>query len=92
MSTSDYPINDRIAEATRTLEKWASGAGRRVVRCGPNHLKVGDANFYPSTGTFYVDGQPREAAKGVKAFIEFLENRAAGRRNSAHTIKPDIFN
>lgn len=92
MSASDYPISDRIAEATRELEKWAGSVGRRIVHCGPNHLKLGDANFYPSTGTFYVDGQPRQPGKGVKAFIEFLEKTSVGRRNSAHTIKLDIFN
>ncbi|TPL48676.1 hypothetical protein FJ942_26320 [Mesorhizobium sp. B2-4-2] len=86
MSASDYPINDRIAEARRTLENWASHVGRRVVQCGPNHLKVGDVNFYPTTGTFYVDGQPREPGKGVEELINFLEKKIGKRRNQAHTI------
>ncbi|MER9413178.1 hypothetical protein [Mesorhizobium sp. M0589] len=64
----------RTAEAKQTIEEWAKANGLHIEHCGDNHLKIFDINFYPSTGTFIVDGRlEKEPGKGPSDFIKFVE-------------------
>jgi len=65
----------RAAAAKQAIEAWAGANGLHIEHCGDNHLKVFDVNFYPSTGTFNVDGRAGEPGKGPSDFIKFVELR-----------------
>ena len=41
--------------------------------CSKNHIKVGRINFYLSTGTCYIDGDPSSCKeKGLKVFKKLI--------------------
>jgi hypothetical protein len=43
-----------------------------VKRCSPHHLKVERVNFWPTTGSIQIDGQPRRPERGWSAFLALL--------------------
>ena len=55
------------------LEWLEKGRVPDVVRLGPNYLKIGDLNFYPSTGTIHRDNQPRMVERGLVGLKLVLE-------------------
>lgn len=70
--------NDSTPESDlRKIEAWAEKHRRRLVRVGRNHYRIGRVNYYLSTGTFYEDGEPRKAEKGVDALLDFLDGKPA---------------
>jgi len=74
MSRSKKLINDRkIHNAKQRLDEECISYLAPVR----HHLKCGEFNFYPTTGTIFVDGEikPR-SEKGIEAFIELLANRS----------------
>lgn len=45
-------------------------------RPSPDHLKIGDINFYPNTGTITFDGVSKAwKEKGLDALVERIEAR-----------------
>ena len=63
----------RAEHAKQAIEAWASANGIRIVHYGANQMKVFDVNFYPSTGSFLVDGGSKQPDTGAQAFIDFVE-------------------
>jgi hypothetical protein len=51
-----------------------------VSRPSKHHIKHGDVNFWPSTGTITIDGQGRYNEKGKEAFIALLQRMYPRRR------------
>jgi hypothetical protein len=70
MAKSD---DDAMAEAKARLE-------RRGVpyKCPSSHqIKIGDVNFYPSTGTIFIDGErAKRRETGLSALERLLKKRA----------------
>jgi hypothetical protein len=57
----------------------------------PHHLKVGNVNYYPSTGRIYVDRAPKAfLERGVDALIQYLvlAKEAARKSQSSETPGP----
>jgi hypothetical protein len=57
----------------------------------PHHLKVGNANYYPSTGRIFVDRAPKAfTERGVDALIQYLvlAKESARKSQSSETSGP----
>lgn len=59
---------DEMKHAVETIEE----TGYKLRRPSPHHLKVGTANFYPTTGTITIDPATVHPDRGVEAFLKLL--------------------
>lgn len=53
----------------------------RFTRPSSTHIKVGDFNFYPTTGTINRDGERKSPQRGLEAFLALLQNVQLAPRN-----------
>jgi hypothetical protein len=59
--------------------------------CSPHHVKVGNVNYYPSTGRIFVDRAPKAfPERGLDAVIQYLVlvKEAARKSQSSETSGP----
>lgn len=61
----------------RNAIKLITDAGYDLVRPSPYHLKVGPANFYPTTGRVTLDPTTVHPVRGTQAFLDLLGNLTA---------------
>lgn len=65
-----------IDEIRQYVIEKAKEKGLRVQQLGPNQLRCGRLNFYPSSGTIYEDGCPRREENGADEFLRIAEAKA----------------
>ncbi len=84
MSTRRF---DPIPEAWPAMKKLKE-RGIRFKLCAPNHIKVGELNFWPATGRIYADGAPRALREtGLEAFLNYIDKRQT--KEKAATATPE---
>ena len=69
---------DKTKNAIAEREKicaWLKSHGVNYILPTKHQIKIGDWNFYPSTGKIYCDGHPTEAERGADAMIRILEQQ-----------------
>lgn len=69
-----------IAER-ETICDWLKAHGISFILPTEHQIKIGDWNFYPSTGKIYRDGHPTKAEKGAGAMIQILEQQRQALRD-----------
>ncbi len=52
---------------------WCLAEGLAVKRLTKFQIQVGPLSFYPDKGTFNLDGNPKDKARGLKAFKAAVE-------------------
>lgn len=78
------PRNGRNTACERRLiEDYARTHNLPITRPNEHQIKIGDLNFYPSTGTILRDGErQKEPVRGAQALIAII----SGDDNSAHEV------
>ena len=77
----DDPMPKQPKNTMAAAEAWLRRLGFGYERPSPHQLKVGKVNFYPSTGTIQVDGEPaRRPETGLPEFQRLIEGMLRNRR------------
>lgn len=70
----------RWREEIEALERM----GLNLRRCSEHHLKIGEVNYYPSTGRIYIDPARKYPEKGFKALLRAIEEVRDGVRENSN--------
>lgn len=72
---SDRDMADLQRKVASAIDRLAR-EGFRARQMDMHHVKIGEVNFYPSTGTITIDGIGRyKEGKGLDALIPLLLER-----------------
>jgi hypothetical protein len=79
MKSSEKGSRKRCIEPSREMWpvlKRLKGLNYWFTVFSPHHLKVGNVNYWPSTGTLFVDGAPEACPEeGLDALIRHLDRQ-----------------
>lgn len=73
MNTGSFKQKKIIECSMEAAKEWLDARNVRYVQKTVYQLKMGIVNFYPTTGTITIDGEPPYADKGLQALSEALE-------------------
>ncbi len=60
--------------------------GEDVRRCSVHHVKIGDVNYYPSTGRIYIDPCIKYPNKGFKALLHVIEESKRAKQSGFNVL------
>jgi hypothetical protein len=69
----DLILPTDTAEWRRQIEVLQKHGYNNMRRCNEHHIKIGEINYYPNTGTITTDPAHRHSQKGLEALLEVLE-------------------